>query len=115
MTRRSPVPADLERAAAAECAAERQMIDKNLGTTAAELRLAAAQGGATIQLTPLHCIRLARRIEAGPPPAPLRITAPPDATTTAQRDWWLRLMACLLLALALIRAADPLARAITGH
>lgn len=72
-----------------------------------QLRVAAAAGGATVGLPPVACIYVARRLEGRPETAQLivRIDEFP-----ALWGWWLRLMACLLLADAAFRAALPLAQ-----
>lgn len=88
-------------------------VDTHLDWLAGRLRIAAAVGGCEIDLTPEHCIRLARRIELGgrPPEQPIIVRIAPDAD---QHGWWLRLTACGLLGLAASDAALSIARWISA-
>lgn len=86
---------------------ERQAVQDQIDTLANKLRIAAAAGGATIAMDPVVCIYVARRLEGRPEQAPLIVRVD---EFPAFWGWWLRLMACLVLADAAFRAGLALVR-----
>ena len=75
------------------------------------LRLGAAAGCTRITLNALGSIRMAKRLERRNPPAPLIVQIAPAQPFA---DWWLRLMAILLLTDACWRAGRSIAQWITA-